>query len=170
MPCPPCPLCLPARGWQRWSLAHRRHSAMVGFSRADADHLIQRHYEDLAVADVARLRPPAKGIDGGLDERIGDRDLEADLLGQLHLHRHAAVGLDAVELAPVALDAAYRQATHIGAVEGLEDVVGLLGTNDADHELHSAALLPSVRPSGAGGARAYQTGSPARPALTGSAF
>ena len=44
----------------------------------------------------------------GCDERVGDGDLEADLLGEPHLHGRAAIGLDAVELTAVALDPAHR--------------------------------------------------------------
>ena len=63
----------------------------------------------------------------GCDERVGDGDLEADLLREPHLHGRAAVGLDAVELAAVPLDAAHRDAADLGAVERLQHVVGLLG-------------------------------------------
>ena len=57
-----------------------------------------------------------------------------------HLHGRAAVGLDAVELAAVALDAAHREPAHLGAVERLEHVVRLLRADDADHELHGPQL------------------------------
>ena len=78
----------------------------IGLARADADHLLERNDEDLAVADLPGLRALAEGVDGGLDERLRDRDLEADLLGQPHLHGRAAVGLDPVQLAAVALHTA----------------------------------------------------------------
>ena len=72
--------------------------------------------EDLAVADLAGPGALAERLDRRLDERVGDGDLEADLLGEPHLHGRAAVGLDPVELTPVALDAAHRDAAHLGAV------------------------------------------------------
>ena len=50
----------------------------------------------------------------GCDELVGDGDLEADLLREPHLHGRAAVGLDAVELASVALNAGEREAAHLG--------------------------------------------------------
>ena len=78
----------------------------------------------------------------GLDELVGDGDLEADLLREPHLHGRAAVGLDPVELAAVSLDPAQRDAAHLGAVERLQHVVRLLRPHDPDHQLHS---LPSVR-------------------------
>ena len=73
---------------------------------ADADDPLERHDEDLAVADLAGPRALAERVDRRLDERVGDGDLEAHLLGEPHLHPRAAVGLDAVELAAVALHAA----------------------------------------------------------------
>ena len=109
--------------------------------RADADHPLQRHDEDLAVADLAGPTALAEGIDRRLDERIGDRDLEADLVGEPDLHGRAAVGLDPVELTAVALDPADREPAHVGAVEGLQHVVRLLRPDDADHEFHSPAPL-----------------------------
>ena len=75
-----------------------------------------------------------------------DRDLEPDLLGERHLHGRAAVGLDPLELAAVALDAADRDAAHLGAVERLEHVVGLLGPDDADHQLHVSPFRPGHGP------------------------
>ena len=83
------------------------------------------------------VRPPSQSASiVGSTNGVGDRDLEADLLGEAHLHRGAAVGLDAVELAAVALHAAHRYSAHLGAVERLQHVVGLLGPNDPDDELH----------------------------------
>ena len=80
----------------------------------------------------------------GLHELVGDGDLEADLLGEAHLHARAAVRLDAVELAAVALHAAQRDPAHLGAVERLEHVVDLVRPDDADDELHARAAGRSV--------------------------
>ena len=97
----------------------------------------------------------------------GDGDLEADLLGEPDLHGRATVRLDPLELAAVTLHAADRYPAHVRAVEGRQDVVGLLGPNDADHEFHCpASLLSTV--AAAGGAANYHaawtsaTGDPAR--------
>ncbi len=102
------------------------------------------HDEDLAVADLAGLAALAERVDRRLDELLGDRDLEAHLLRQAHLHARAAIGLDALELAAVALHAAHREAAHLGAVEGLEHVVGLVRSDDPDDELHARAAGRSV--------------------------
>ena len=107
---------------------------------ADPHRPLERHDEDLAVADLAGAGALAERLDRGLDEVVGDGDLEADLLREPHLHGGAAVGLDPVELAAVALHAADRDAAHLGAVEGLQHVVRLLGPDDADHEFHNSPL------------------------------
>jgi hypothetical protein len=36
----------------------------------------------------------------------------------------------------VTFHAGHRQAAHLGAIQGFEDVVGLLRAHDADDELH----------------------------------
>ena len=72
------------------------------------------------------------------------RDLEAHLLGELHLHGRAAIGLDAVELAAVALDPAHREPAHLGAVERLEHVVRLVRPHDRDDELHGRYSIESA--------------------------
>ena len=66
------------------------------------------------------------------------------LSDEAHLHARAAVRLDAVELAAVALHAAERYPAHLGAVERLEDVVDLVRPDDADDELHARAAGRSV--------------------------
>ena len=70
---------------------------------------LERDDEDLAVADLAgpRARRRARRSPAATNV-VGDGDLEADLVGQPHLHGGAAVGLDALELTAVALHAAHR--------------------------------------------------------------
>src|SRR5688500_7823616 len=87
---------------------HRRHGAVIGLAGADAHHAVERDDEDLAVADLPGPRTLAEGVDRRLDERVGDRDLEADLVRQAHLHGSPAIGLDAVELTSMPLDATER--------------------------------------------------------------
>src|SRR5687768_8263958 len=104
---------------------------MVGFTRADANGTLEREDEDLAVADLAGAAALAERLERRIDEVVGHRDLEPDLVGESHLHGGAAVGLDPVELTAVTLDAGYRGAAHLGPVEGLQYVVRLLRANDA---------------------------------------
>ena len=91
------------------------------------------------------LPPSARACDRRLDEGVGDRDLEADLVGHADLDGRAAVGLDPVELAAVALDVADRDPAHLGAVEGLEHVIRLLRADDPDDELHVARSPRAAR-------------------------
>ena len=114
-------------------------------------------HEDLAVADLAGPAAVAERVDRRLDELVGHRDLEADLLRQPDPHRRAAVGLDPVELTAVALHAAHREAPHLGAVQGLEHLVRLLGTDDPDNELHlRCSQLWTDSPPGSLSARARE--------------
>ena len=125
--------------------AHRRDGAVVALAGADPDRAFEIDDEDLAVADLAGLGALAERLERRLDELVRDGDLEADLLGETHLHARAAIRLDAIELAAVALDAAQREPAHLGAVEGLEHVVDLVRSDDADDELHAAADLAAVQ-------------------------
>src|SRR3954452_6586114 len=127
------------------SRPHRRDGAMIDLARADPDGSHQRNDEDLAVADLARAGALAERLDGGLDEVLAHGDLAADLVGEPHLHGRATVGLDALELAAVALDAADRDAADLGAVERLQHVVDLLRPDDPDDELHGPAPLFRAR-------------------------
>ena len=99
-------------------------------------------------------------VDRRLDEVVGHPDLEAHLLGELHLDRRAAVGLDALGLSAVPLHAVERQAAHLRPEEGLEDVVQLLGPDNRDDELQEAP------PPGAN--RARRAGPPRRRDASGS--
>src|SRR3954468_5687941 len=117
---------------------HRRHGAVVDLAGADPDCAHERDDEDLAVADLAGAAALADRVDGRLHEVLRHGDLDPDLVRQAHLHGRAAVGLDALELAAVALHAADRDAAHLRAVERLQHVVHLLRPDDADHELHCA--------------------------------
>ena len=74
--------------------------------------------------------------------------LEANLLGEAHLHRGATVGLNPLQLTAVTLHAAHRNPPHLSAIERLQYVVGLLRPHDANHEFHCPRL--SIR------ARAYR--------------
>jgi hypothetical protein len=73
---------------------HRRHCQVVGLAGADPDDPLERHDEDLAVTDLVGSRAVAEGIDGRLHERVGDRDLEAHLVGEPDLDGRSTVGLD----------------------------------------------------------------------------
>src|SRR5687767_12741689 len=115
------------------SVAHRRNGVDIGLAGTNPHRLFKRYDEDLPVTDLAGLSPRPDRRDRRLDERVGHRNLEANLLRQPHLYRRSAVCLDAVELAAVALDTGHRYAPYLGAVERLQHVVRLLRPNDPDN-------------------------------------
>src|SRR3954470_12256907 len=124
---------------------HGCHGAVVDLAGAYSNSPHEWHDEDLAVADLAGAAALAYRVDGRLHEVLGHGDLDTDLVREAHLHGGAAVGLDTLELAAVALHAADRDAAHLRAVERLEHVVDLLRPDDADHELHGLAPLFRAR-------------------------
>src|SRR5919112_719471 len=127
------------RRLQAPSRTHRGHGRVVGLAAANPHDLLDVEHEDLAVADLAGPAAVAQRLDRRLDEVVGDRDLEPHLLRQPDADGRAAVGLDAVELTAVTLHAAHREPSDLGAVQRLEHLVGLLGTDDPDHQLHAHA-------------------------------
>src|SRR5215218_1858280 len=71
---------------------------------ADADRVLERQNEDLAVADPAGVPGPGgvdDGLDRGLDERVVDRDFELELGQEPNLELLPAVDLG-VPLLPAA--------------------------------------------------------------------
>ena len=66
----PALICAAARQsvGDRRHLLERRDGAFVGLAGADADRLLERHDEDLAVADLAGPRALAQRVDRRLDE------------------------------------------------------------------------------------------------------
>ena len=112
----------------------------TGLAGPDPDRPVERHHEDLAVADLAGPGAFGERFHRRADELLRDRDLEPHLLGEPHLHGRSAVRLDPVELAAMALDAAHRDPAHVGPIERFEHLVGPFGTDDSDHQFHS--LLP----------------------------
>src|SRR5690348_8697937 len=99
----------------------RFRAALAG---ADADAVLQRQDEDLAVAD-ATLGPGAAGLHDGvhrrLDEVLVDGDLQLHLAEQVHRQLVAAVHLRVALLPAEALDVDDGQAEDLDLVEGLLD-------------------------------------------------
>ncbi len=80
----------------------------------------------------------------GLHEVVRDADLEPDLLGERHLDAGAAIVLDVLDLAAVALHAADRQAAHVGVKQRFEHVAELLGTDHRDDQFHNPPRLSTA--------------------------
>src|SRR5690242_6517782 len=65
----------------------------AGLAGADADGLLDRHHEDLAVADLAGGGGLLDRLDRRFDLRIGDDDLDLDLGQEAHRILRTAVDL-----------------------------------------------------------------------------
>src|SRR5262249_29858417 len=98
----------------RRSVPAPRDSRPDGFAAAfagtNADAVLQRQHEDLAVADLSRLGGAGgmhDRLDGGLDEGVVDGDFELELGQQPHLELAAAVDLGVAALPAAAADVAH---------------------------------------------------------------
>ena len=109
---------------------------VAGVAAVDAQHLLDRQDEDLAVAHLAGPGGGHHRVDRGLHEGLGDPDLDPHLLHQLHLHRGPAIGFHLFPFATVALSMGNGQAGHLRMEEGFQDFGELLRTNDGGDELH----------------------------------
>src|SRR5262245_31714519 len=128
---------------------HGRDGLFVLLARSNAEDLLDRHHEDLAVADFSRPRALQHGPDRGFDEVVGHADLEAHLVGELHLHRRAAIGLHVFALAAVPLHAADGETLHFGLVELLEYCSDPVGPDNGYHQFHArppSAAATAVAP------------------------
>ena len=91
---------------------HGREGVAVFLAGANANHVIERLNEDLAVADVAGARRLENRLDRGLHERFGHGDLDPHLLAELEHDGRAAVVLDDLLFAAVPARAGQRHAGH----------------------------------------------------------
>src|SRR5262245_59075200 len=93
----------------------------AAFAGANADAILQRQNEDLAVADRARVAGAGgvdDGLDGRFDEGVVHRDLQLQLGQQTHLKLGAAVDLGVAALPAAAAHIAHRHQVHVPFVEG----------------------------------------------------
>ena len=93
---------------------HRRHGVLILLAGPDAVDLLDRQDHDLAVTNVAGPCRRDDGVDCRLHEVARHADLDPHLLRERHLHGRAAVVLDVLCLAAMALHAADRQPTDLG--------------------------------------------------------
>src|SRR5213078_1291038 len=114
----------------------RLRPALAG---ADADAVLQRQDENLAVADAA-FRPGAARlhdrVNGRFDEILVDRHLQPHLVQQVHRQLMAAIDLGMTLLPTKAAAVDHRQAKDLDLVERLLDGFDFRGRNDGDDEFH----------------------------------
>src|SRR5688500_4547980 len=84
----------------------------VLFACANAHDTRNRKNEVLAVADITGARAFEDRLDCRIDEVIRNGDFDPYLVGELHLHSRAAIRLDTLHFAAMALHAADRQPLH----------------------------------------------------------
>src|SRR5947199_2184282 len=115
-------------------MLNRLGPALAG---ADADAVLQRQDEDLAVADAA-LRPGAAGlhdgVDGRLDEVLVDGDLQLHLAQQVDGQLVAAVDLGVALLPAEALHVHDGHAEHFDLGQRFFDRVELGRLDDGEGE------------------------------------
>src|SRR5205814_6573482 len=107
-----------------------------GLAGADADGLLDRQDENLAVADLAGAGGLADRVEGALDEGVLDHHLDLDLGQEAHGVLGAAIDLGLALLAAEALHLADRQALDAKPGEGVAHLVELEGLEDRHHQLH----------------------------------
>src|SRR5258708_37777347 len=114
----------------------------AGFPGADAQRLLDRRDEDLAVADLAGMGGLLDGLDGALDLAVVDHDLDLHLGQETHQVLGPAIDLGLALLSAETLDFAHRQARHANAGQGVAHLVELERLDDGGHEFHTFPLLP----------------------------
>ena len=131
--------------------AHRRHGAVVGLAGADADRPARAGRRRSCRRRPRRSARPRRAPRSSARRTASETAISKRTFSdEPHLHGRAAVGLDPVELAAVALHAAHREPAHLGAVERFQHVVRLLRPDDPDHELHRDARKLTEEPDDAG--------------------
>src|SRR6185436_3390297 len=94
----------PPRSMGRGCLRTASDGGLPGFAGANADHLLDRGHEDLAVTDLAGARGLHDRLDRALGERIGDHGLDLHLGQEIDDVLGAAIKLGMAFLASEALD------------------------------------------------------------------
>src|SRR6185437_9520067 len=110
------------------------------FAGADANAVVERQYENLAVADLAG-GPAAAPFDDRLDRRFDevlvDGDLQLHLAQQIDRELVAAVDLGMALLTAEALHVHDRQPKDLDFGQGRFDRFQAAGLDDGDNQLHA---------------------------------
>ena len=114
---------------------------VITFARSDAQRMIDRHHEDLAVADFARPRGFRDGLDGLVRDFVRDGHLNSNLGHGMNLIFGAPVDLGVALLAAIAYDLGDGHAVDPGARERLAHRIELEWLDDGCDELHEVILV-----------------------------
>jgi len=113
----------------------------IAFACSDAHRVIDRHHEDLAVADFARPRGLGYGLHGPVCHILGDSDIDPQLGHEINLIFGAPVDLGVALLAAIAYDLGDGHAVDPGARERLAHRIELERLDDSCDELHEVILV-----------------------------
>src|SRR5262245_23303819 len=114
---------------------------IVGFTRADAERMVDWRDEDFSIADLAGFGGLDDRFDGLVDLRRRNDDLDLDLREEAHGVFGTAVNLGVTFLAPVAFDFGDRHALQPDVGQRLADLLELEGLDDGCDEFHSRTPL-----------------------------
>src|SRR5512132_467619 len=129
----------------RFPGAATSHCGVAGFAGTDANHLLDRSDENLAVADLSRARGLDDRLDRALDERIAKHHFHLDFRQEIDDVLGAAIELGMPFLAAEALDFGDRQTRDADLRKGLAHFVELDGLDDRLDLFHgSASVEPAV--------------------------
>ena len=108
---------------------------------ANPNDIFEGGDENLAVADLARVRGRRDGAQRILEFVVGDNDFELDLGQEVHDVLGASVDFGVPLLATKPLDLAGCHALDADGVQGFLDIVDLEGFDDGFDFLHGALPL-----------------------------
>src|SRR5258708_4698568 len=111
-------------------------SVRARLAGADAQRLLDRRDEDLAVTDLAGVGGLLDRLDGALDLGVVDHDLDLHLGQEAHQVLGAAIDLGLALLAAEALDLADGQARDAHAGQRIGPLVELERLEDRRHDFH----------------------------------
>jgi len=112
----------------------------ITFARSDAQRMIDRDHEDLAVADLAGSRGFRDGLDGLVRDVVRDGRLNSNLGHKIPLIFRAPVNPGMALLAANAFDLGDGHAVDSGASERLAHRSKLEWLDDGCNELHGKIL------------------------------
>src|SRR5262249_48636918 len=113
----------------------------VGLAGANAQRVLERRDEHLAVTDLSGARRGAERLDDAFRLVGRDRDLDADFRQEVHDVFGAAINLGMALLAAITFDLGHRHAADAETVERLAHLVELERLDDRDDELHDRLPL-----------------------------
>src|SRR5690606_16616736 len=113
----------------------------VDLAGADADDLVERDDEHLAVADLAGARGAGDGLERGVEHLVRHRGLDLELGQEVDDVFGAAVQLGMALLPAEALDLGDGQARHAGIAEGFAHLVELERPDDGDDQFHGNSCV-----------------------------